>query len=82
MRSPLPASCCQDTGAGRAKRKASSIEPTLDYKRDIGIMDGVELAKRRRLVGEEAVGASVGVDAMDIGDINEGMCVDSRTACP
>ena len=45
-------------------------------------MDGVELAKRRRLAGEEAVGASAGVDAMDIGDISDGMCVKSRTARP
>ena len=72
----------QDTGAGRAKRKASSIEPTLNYERDIGIMDGVELAKRRRLAGKEAVGASAGVDAMDIGNISDGMCVNSRTARP
>ena len=45
-------------------------------------MDGVELAKRRRLAGEEAVGALAGVDAMDIGDISDGMCNSSRTARP
>ena len=72
----------QDTGVGRAKRTASSLEPTLDYERTIGDMDLVELAKRRRLAGGEAVGASAGADAMDIGDVTHGMCIDSRSARP
>ena len=67
---------------GRAKRKASSVEPTLDYERTIGDMDSVELAKRRRLAGGEAVGASAGMDEFDIGDNSDGMCNNSRTARP
>ena len=72
----------QDTGVGRAKRKASSLEPTLDYERTIGEMDSVEFAKRRRLAGGEAVGASAGMDELDIGDNSDGMCNNSRTARP
>ena len=67
---------------GRAKRKASTLEPTLDYERTIGDMDLVELAKRRRLAGRETLGASVGADAMDIGDTSARMCITSRTARP
>ena len=72
----------QDTGVGRAKQTASSLEPTLDYARTIGDMDLVELAKRRRLAGGEAVGASAGADAMDIGDTSDGMRITSWTARP
>ena len=45
-------------------------------------MDLVGLAKRRWLAGGEAVGASAGVDAIDIGDASDGMYITSRTARP
>ena len=65
------------------EEESKKSEPTLDYERTIESMDLVELAKWRLLAGGEAVGASAGVEVMEVMDIvyiSDGMCTISRTA--